>query len=81
AAAEVAAEESLPQELEAQQLLSTDLDKIEDTQEAVEQSAVQPRIVSDKADPVIPRNWAGIVASMTEEASEMIATLIREQEI
>ncbi|MBY5522588.1 hypothetical protein [Rhizobium leguminosarum] len=81
AAAEVAAEESLPQEIEAQQLLSTDLDKIEDTQEAVEQSAVQPRIVSDKADPVIPRNWAGIVASMTEEASEMIATLIREQDI
>ncbi|API53847.1 hypothetical protein BMW22_21505 [Rhizobium leguminosarum] len=81
AAAEVAADESLPQEIEAQQLLSTDLDKIEDTQEAVEQSAVQPRIVSDKADPVIPRNWAGIVASMTEEASEMIATLIREQEI
>ncbi|TBZ08868.1 hypothetical protein [Rhizobium leguminosarum] len=81
AAAEVAAEESLPQEIEAQQLLSTDPDKIEDTQEAVEQSAVQPRIVSDKADPVIPRNWAGIVASMTEEASEMIATLIREQEI
>ncbi|MBY5662866.1 hypothetical protein [Rhizobium leguminosarum] len=81
AAAEVAVEESLPQEIEAQQLLSTDLDKIEDTQEAVEQSAVEPRIVSDKADPVIPRNWAGIVASMTEEASEMIATLIREQEI
>ena len=81
AAAEVAAEESLPQEIEARQLLSTDLDKIEDTQEAVEQSAVQPRIVSDKADPVIPRNWAGIVASMTEEVSEMIATLIREQEI
>jgi len=80
-AAEVAAEESLPQEIEAQQLLSTDLDKIDDMQEAAEQSAVQPRIVSDKADPVIPRNWAGIVASMTEEASEMIATLIREQEI
>lgn len=85
-AAEVVAEEPVPQEIEARQLLSEDmvpgdLDKVDDTQEAVEQPAVQSRAASDKADPVIPRNWAGIVASMTEEVSEMIATIIREQEI
>jgi len=80
AAGEVVAEESMPQEIEAQQLSSGDLDKVDDTQEAMEQPAIQSRVVSDKADPLIPRNWAGIVASMTEEVSEMIATIIREQE-
>lgn len=79
--AEAVAEETVPQEIEAPQLLSGDLDKVDDTQEAIEQPAIQPRVASDKADPVIPRNWAGIVASMTEEVSEMIATIIREQEI
>jgi hypothetical protein len=33
-----------------------------------------------RPDPVIPRNWSGILASMTEEASELIVTIIREQE-
>jgi hypothetical protein len=80
AAGEVAAEESVLQEIEAQQLLSGDPEKVDDTQEAMEQSTIQPRMVSAKADPLIPRNWAGIVASMTEEVSEMIATVIREQE-
>jgi hypothetical protein len=37
--------------------------------------------MSEKVDPVIPRNWAGIVASMTEEVSELIATIIREQDV
>jgi hypothetical protein len=33
-----------------------------------------------RPDPVIPRNWSGILASMTEAASELIVTIIREQE-
>jgi hypothetical protein len=38
------------------------------------------RPVVARADPVIPKNWGGIVASMTGQVSEMIATIIREQE-
>ncbi|WP_454853093.1 hypothetical protein [Rhizobium binxianense] len=33
-----------------------------------------------RPDPVIPRNWSGILASMTEETSELIVTIIRGQE-
>jgi hypothetical protein len=51
-----------------------------DSRETAEPPAVQPRANSEKADPVIPRNWTGIVASMTEEVSKMIATIIREQD-
>ncbi|MBB3355640.1 hypothetical protein FHT70_005603 [Rhizobium sp. BK049] len=52
----------------------------DDTAEVTELPVIQPRATSEKADPVIPRNWTGIVASMTEEVSEMIVTIIREQD-
>ncbi|OWO91369.1 hypothetical protein B5E41_27440 [Rhizobium esperanzae] len=53
----------------------------DDTAEVTEPPVIQPRATSEKADPVIPRNWTGIVASMTEEVSEMIVTIIREQDL
>jgi hypothetical protein len=42
--------------------------------------AVERRPIPVRADPVIPRNWTGIVSSMTEQVSQMIAAIIREQE-
>ncbi|PDS80885.1 hypothetical protein [Rhizobium sp. L43] len=80
-AREVISEKSAPQEIEARQALSTETAAADDIGETAEPPAVQPRAMSEKGDPVIPRNWTGIVASMTEEASEMIATIIREQDI
>ncbi|MDK4731944.1 hypothetical protein [Rhizobium sp. CNPSo 3490] len=53
----------------------------DDTAEVTQLPVIQPRATSEKADPVIPRNWTGIVASMTEEVSEMIVTIIREQDL
>lgn len=80
-AGEVAPEKSVPQEIEAAPVLPTEATAPEDAQETPEAPAIQPRAVSEKGDPVIPRNWAGIVASMTEEVSELIVTIIREQDI
>ncbi|RUM05178.1 hypothetical protein [Rhizobium chutanense] len=80
-AMEVASEKSAPQEIEAGQALSAETAAADDLGETTEPPAVQPRAMSEKGDPVIPRNWTGIVASMTEEASEMIATIIREQDV
>ncbi|CAN7630195.1 hypothetical protein LJR245_004811 [Rhizobium leguminosarum] len=80
-AREIAPEESAPQEIEAGQPLPTEAAAADDTQATPEPPAIQTGAMSDKVDPVIPRNWAGIVASMTEEVSEMIATIIREQDI
>ncbi|NEJ24650.1 hypothetical protein GR247_31540 [Rhizobium leguminosarum] len=80
-AREIAPEKSAPQEMEAGQPLPMEAAAADDTPETPEPAAIQPRAMSEKVDPVIPRNWAGIVASMTEEVSEMIATIIREQGI
>ncbi|MFS2179546.1 hypothetical protein ACCC98_26960 [Rhizobium pisi] len=80
-AREVTPEKSVSQEIEPRQILPAEPAKADDIGETAEPPAIQPRATSEKADPVIPRNWTGIVASMTEEASEMIATIIREQEI
>ncbi|AUW45165.1 hypothetical protein ELH77_24250 [Rhizobium ruizarguesonis] len=80
-AREVAPEKSAPQEIEAGQPLPTEAAAADDTQATPEPPAIQPRAMSEKVDPVIPRNWAGIVASMTEEVSELIATIIREQDV
>ncbi|QKK25597.1 hypothetical protein [Rhizobium hidalgonense] len=77
-ASEVAPEEYAPQEIDAAQTLPAKATAAED---APETPAIQPRAVSERGDPVIPRNWTGIVASMTEEVSEMIVTIIREQDI
>ncbi|MDF0695850.1 hypothetical protein PYR71_04845 [Rhizobium sp. MC63] len=73
---DLAPENPVAPETEARQSMDTG-----DSRETAEPPAVQPRANSEKADPVIPRNWTGIVASMTEEASEMIATIIREQDV
>ncbi|MBY5334270.1 hypothetical protein HFO99_10015 [Rhizobium leguminosarum] len=80
-AREIAPEKSAPQEIETGQPLPTEAAAADDTQATPEPAAVQPRAMPEKVDPVIPRNWVGIVASMTEEVSEMIATIIREQDI
>ncbi|MBB3593048.1 hypothetical protein FHX08_003392 [Rhizobium sp. BK529] len=48
--------------------------------ESVDLPQLQQQAISAKADPVIPRNWTGIVSSMTEQVSQMIATIIHEQE-
>ncbi|MBB3655699.1 hypothetical protein FHX15_000912 [Rhizobium sp. BK650] len=42
--------------------------------------ATKQQTISAKADPVIPRSWTGIASSMTEQVSQKIATVIREQE-
>lgn len=49
--------------------------------QSAEQTQPEPKTISAKADPVIPRNWTGIANSMTEQVSQMIATIIREQEV
>lgn len=49
--------------------------------QSAEQTQPEPQTISAKADPVIPRNWTGIANSMTEQVSQMIATIIREQEV
>ena len=49
--------------------------------ESAEQAQPELQTISAKSDPVIPRNWTGIANSMTEQVSQMIATIIREQEV
>ncbi|RUM21504.1 hypothetical protein EFD56_03205 [Rhizobium phaseoli] len=78
-AEELAPENPVAPEAEAGQSMETAA--ASDGRETAEPPAIQPRANSEKADPVIPRNWTGIVASMTEEVSEMIATIIREQDV
>ncbi|RUM18418.1 hypothetical protein EFQ99_33025 [Rhizobium vallis] len=80
-AREAAPEKSISQEIESRQVFSAESAEADDIGETAEPPAIQPHATSERADPVIPRNWTGIVASMTEEASEMIATIIREQEV
>ncbi|ANM08553.1 MULTISPECIES: hypothetical protein [unclassified Rhizobium] len=80
AASAVASEESEPQEIDAAPALPVEAAAAEDARETPEAPAIQPRAMPEKGDPVIPRNWTGIVASMTEEVSEMIVTIIREQD-
>lgn len=46
----------------------------------IPEAPVLSNLPAPRADPVIPRNWSGILASMTEAASELIVTIIREQE-
>ncbi|ABC88922.1 hypothetical conserved protein [Rhizobium etli CFN 42] len=67
--------------VEARQSAPAEQHAGDDTAEVAEPPVVQPRAASGEADPVIPRNWTGIVASMTEEVSEMIVTIIREQDL
>ncbi|MDR9780349.1 hypothetical protein [Rhizobium redzepovicii] len=81
AASEVAAEESERQEIDTAPALPAEATAAEEARETPEAPALQPRTVSEKGDPVIPRNWTGIAASMTEEVSEMIVTIIREQDV
>ncbi|NNU68593.1 hypothetical protein G9X67_25415 [Rhizobium sp. WYCCWR 11152] len=78
---EVVPEKSASQEIETRHPSSTEAAAADDTQATPEPAAIQTGAMSEKVDPVIPRNWAGIVASMTEEVSEIIATIIREQDV
>ncbi|NNH67437.1 hypothetical protein [Rhizobium laguerreae] len=80
-AREIAPEKSAPREIEAGQPLPTEAAAADDTPATPEPAAIQTSAMAEKVDPVIPRNWAGIVASMTEEVSEMIVTIIREQDV
>lgn len=80
-AGEVAPEEPELREIGAAPALVAEALAAEEAQEAPEAPAIQPRAMSEKGDPVIPRNWTGIAASMTEEVSEMIVTIIREQDV
>ncbi|WP_064711876.1 hypothetical protein [Rhizobium bangladeshense] len=66
--------------IEAWQSVSAEQGAGYDTVEVTEPTVIQ-HAMSEKSDPVIPRNWAGIVASMTEEVSEMIVSIIREQDV
>ncbi|AJC77378.1 hypothetical protein IE4803_CH00110 [Rhizobium etli bv. phaseoli str. IE4803] len=81
AARAVAPEKSAPQEIEAEQALSAEATAADDVPETPEAPVIQPSAMLEKSDPVIPRNWTGIAASMTEEVSEMIVTIIREQDV
>ncbi|ANK83758.1 MULTISPECIES: hypothetical protein [unclassified Rhizobium] len=67
--------------VEARQSAPAEQHAVDDTAEVTEPPVIQSRATSEKADPVIPRNWTGIVTSMTEEVSEMIVTIIREQDL
>ncbi|NKK73911.1 hypothetical protein GFM13_26910 [Rhizobium leguminosarum bv. viciae] len=77
-AKEIAPEKFASQEIETAQPLPTEAAAADETPEL---PVIQPSATPEKVDPVIPRNWAGIVASMTEEVSEIIATIIREQDV
>ncbi len=66
-----------PSETEGFQAASVEQEVPEPEQAA---PAVERRPIPVRADPVIPRNWTGIVSSMTEQVSQMIAAIIREQE-
>ncbi|MBX4864311.1 hypothetical protein G9X64_11990 [Rhizobium sophorae] len=77
-AKEIAPEKFASQEIETAQPLPTEAAAADETPEP---PVIQPSATPEKVDPVIPRNWAGIVASMTEEVSEIIATIIREQDV
>jgi hypothetical protein len=47
---------------------------------AAETPVVETPQPATEIDPIIPKNWAGIPASLTEAASEFIVAIIREQE-
>ncbi|MBX4959110.1 hypothetical protein [Rhizobium lentis] len=67
-------------EVKARQPLPAEADAT-DAAEVTEPPVIEPRATLEKSDPVIPRNWTGIVVSMTEEVSEMIVTFILEQDV
>ncbi|MBB4230167.1 hypothetical protein [Rhizobium mongolense] len=48
--------------------------------EPIDVEAQIPTVRSDHSEPVIPKVWTGVLASMTEEASELIVAIIGEQE-
>ncbi|MBX5241579.1 hypothetical protein [Rhizobium sp. NLR22b] len=71
----------LAPKVEARQSVPAEPRAGDDTAEVTEPPVIQPLATSEKADPLIPRNWTGILASMTEAVSEMIVTIIREQDV
>lgn len=77
AAHEASSQATTPRETEEVQVAPAEQEVIEPEQA---EPALEQQTISAKADPVIPRNWTGIASSMTEQVSQMIATIIREQE-
>nr|WP_210277834.1 hypothetical protein [Rhizobium sp. BK316] len=77
AAHEASSQAATPRETEEVQVASAEREVVEPEQAG---PALEQQTISAKADPVIPRSWTGIASSMTEQVSQMIATIIREQE-
>ncbi|WP_455874283.1 hypothetical protein [Rhizobium yanglingense] len=65
-------------DVQAEDPVSADTPKLID--EPIEVEAQIPAVRSDHSEPVIPKVWTGVLASMTEEASELIVAIIGEQE-
>ena len=74
---DVSSQAATPRETEEAQVASVEREVVEPEQA---EPAAEQQTISAKADPVIPRSWTGIASSMTEQVSQMIATIIREQE-
>ncbi|OCJ14021.1 hypothetical protein A6U87_26345 [Rhizobium sp. AC44/96] len=53
---------------------------IADTAESTTPIEPEPAPVAAKADPIIPKSWAGIPASLSEDATDLIVAIIRDQE-
>lgn len=77
AAHDASSQATTPRETEEVQVASVEREVVEPEQAG---PALEQQAISAKADPVIPRSWTGIASSMTEQVSQMIATIIREQE-
>ncbi|WP_416065081.1 hypothetical protein ACK9YZ_21295 [Rhizobium sp. ZK1] len=77
AAHDASSQATTPRETEEVQVASVKREVVEPEQAG---PALEQQTISAKADPVIPRSWTGIASSMTEQVSQMIATIIREQE-
>ncbi|TCU18447.1 hypothetical protein [Rhizobium sullae] len=65
-------------DLQAEDPASADAPKLID--EPIDIEARMAAVHSDHTEPVIPRVWTGVLASMTEEASELIVAIIGEQQ-
>lgn len=53
---------------------------IADTAESTTPIEPEPAPAAAKADPIIPKSWAGIPASLSEDATDLIVAIIRDQE-
>jgi hypothetical protein len=65
-------------DVQAEDPVSADTPKLID--EPIDVEVQIPAVRSDPSEPVIPKVWSGVLASMTEEASELIVAIIGERE-